>query len=391
MTQPNYNFTPVSINWDAYDVPALWSMLEPEQGWSNRSQVSAWLRMHDMLVAHQENLQRIREGIVERWSPEGSVAAQLFGKRLDDLIDSAQEASYAARSNASALNLLTDALLDARSGIERLYRAWQSAAPQQQAQLNRQAQAIMNQADARVIEHGNQFTRPPDVPQASLESWKPDSGQSQESPTVPGRPVVPPLEASPAGDPDWVPASNGTQTSSPAGPDSGSAWGQASPKPVLSGTPRVLPTGSIPPAWVDADRALMHSGPPAGSLPVPGVLALPPVVGDHQADSFAAWRGTQGGGTGGIATEVPDPAGAPVRPGGRGLTGGRAAAESAPLTGGLVGGGLGTRPLDNRRPQYPAEEEWELPVGVAPIIRPAPERDPRTAFDPGPNVIGGRR
>jgi hypothetical protein len=75
---------------------------------------------------------------------------------------------------------------------------------------------------------------------------------------------------------------------------------------------------------------------------------------------------------------------------------GRAApAESTePMMGGLLGSGLGSggfRSAATDRRQYPADEEWEMPTGVEPVIRPGPEPDPRTAFDPGPNVIGLRR
>jgi hypothetical protein len=74
---------------------------------------------------------------------------------------------------------------------------------------------------------------------------------------------------------------------------------------------------------------------------------------------------------------------------------GRAASvgEASPTMSGLVGGGLGPagpRTAESDRRQYPADEEWEMPSGVEPVIKPGLEPDPRIAFDPGPNVIGLR-
>ena len=62
--------------------------------------------------------------------------------------------------------------------------------------------------------------------------------------------------------------------------------------------------------------------------------------------------------------------------------------------GGMFGGGRGaggSRSLGTRRRQYPADEEWETPAGVQSVIKPLPPPDPKTAFDPGPNVIGLNR
>ncbi len=391
MTQPTPNFTPVAVRWESYDVPALWAMVESEQDWANREQVGAWMRMHDMLVSHQENLQRIRAGIVDRWPPEGSPTARAFIARLDGLIGSAQEASQAARSNASALNLLTDALLDARSGIESLHFAWQSATPQQQARLNQQARALMAQADARVIEHGNQFTPPPDVTPPSNESWQPDPVLSQPPPASGSRGIILSMDSSQglevAAANRLAPTRSESDTMVPI-----QATDQGLP-PTLAGLP---PTAPQPPGLQTASRqsarATSHSIP---SLQVGGVLALPSAV----AGRALGWLDRPGRlpstGTGAAAVEGPGRAVAPVHAGGGSLSSVPARAEEGePAPNGFVGGGLGAasmRPAGNRRNQYPDQEEWQIPRGVQPVLQPSPAPDPKTAFDPGPNVIGGRR
>lgn len=92
MTEPRYsNFAPVPTNWNDFDVPALCAMVESEQEWANREQVVAWMRMHDLLVSHQENLQRIKQGVADRWPPVGSRATRRVLARLGQIIDSAQE------------------------------------------------------------------------------------------------------------------------------------------------------------------------------------------------------------------------------------------------------------------------------------------------------------
>jgi hypothetical protein len=386
MTQPN-NFIPVSINWDAYDVPTLWSMVEPEQDWANREQVRAWMRMHDMLVAHQENLQRIRDGLSERWPTEGSAAGRAFLGRLNTMIKSAQDASYAARSNASALNLLTDALLEARSGIEPLHRAWQSGTPEQQAGLNQQARAVMAQADGRVAEHGNQFAPPPDVPQSSFERWQPDPGKPRSSEDS-QRWVVPPLEGLPS---DFG-ASESPRVQTGGGMVDLVSNPHSSPGLALTGSPVPAAPSGLGPMALDPSRARSALDPFTRTvLPVGGVLAMPPAAGGRLPGSWAGPSGTQIAGPDPAAGEDRSRAVASVQVGERSVSGGPSMAESDQRTGGLMGsglGGAGIPPSSTRSHRYPAEEEWDLPAGVAPVIQPAPPLDSKIAFDPGPNVIG---
>jgi hypothetical protein len=90
-------FNPVLMNWDEYDVPAIWAMVEPEQESANREQVSAWLRTSQMLASHQANLQTVRDRLTDRWPPEGSAAARQFLSKLDALVGAAREVNIQVR------------------------------------------------------------------------------------------------------------------------------------------------------------------------------------------------------------------------------------------------------------------------------------------------------
>lgn len=392
MTEPFPKFAPMSTNWDGYDVPALWAMVESEQDWANREQVQAWMRMHDLLVSHQENLQRIRKAVADRWPPEGSGAARQVLARLDDLVSAAQTGSYAARSNASALSLLTDSLLEAKADIEPLHAQWQTAPPNQREGLNRQARAIMAQTDKRVAEHGNQFQAPPDVGPLSDEHWRPDPAQPEKSSTPARQLMVPPLEDAPERRSSSISATQG------GGPGS-------------SGPPRGLTSSSDPGPGVGPEPALT-STPPRQSIarePAQDAATATAPIATHEAslDNVNPVMGRVKG----LPTSPYDYAnprsnitdegadlrtrGVPPVQGRQTLTySGQPTQEGVWSAGGLIGAGLGgTRATGSNtiRNDYPADEVWQQPAGVAPIIKPDPVPDPKKAFDPGPNVIGGRR
>lgn len=386
MTQP---FNPKSTDWSSYDVPSLWEMVASEQEWANRDQVSAWRRMSEVLAAHQENLNGIQFEVMKQWPPEGSAAAREFQGRLDGLISSAQEGASAAGSNASALNLLTDALIDAKSQIEPLYRSWQSATPQQKLALNQQARSIMARTDVLVLEHGGQFKPPPQVPVPDTDTWKADSTLGNQSSRPAGSTAIPALEG---------PAS---RTSTGAGPvqidpANGPDIGLPSVKgPVLSGSrPPTQPAGPTRPGSVD-EVGLAPATPAEGGLqPVPGVLGIPSGAvrnsGSERFDPSASATNTEAGPNPAFDKKAVGPI--------------RAAAADArverppfsngePLSGGVIGGGLspsGRNSLGTRQRPYPDQEEWELPTGVRPVIVPDPAPLP-TSFDPGPDVLGGNR
>jgi hypothetical protein len=160
---------------------------------------------------------------------------------------------------------------------------------------------------------------------------------------------------------------------------------------AASGSPLSSTTAETAPGWAStpSDTRAMRA------LPTGGVLALPPAGFGRLPGSYPAGGRVPNAGMDAMAVEESVHGVAPVQAGGRTpATRGVPAADREPGAGGLIGGGFGgggPRPLGTHRRQYPADEEWRLPAGVEPVIQPDPEPDPRTAFDPGPNVIGGRR
>jgi hypothetical protein len=395
MTEP---FPSICVNWAVYDVPAIWAMVGPEREWVSREQTSAWLRTSEMLAAHQSNLQLLRDRVAQYWSPESSAASRALIKQLDSLIHSVTAAAEAARTNATAVSLLTDALMEAKARVEPLHDAWGAAATDaERARLNKQAWVVMSEADSRVIEHGSLLQVPSGYVPPSIEegTQPPQSGQGRiASATRPA--IVPPLSDTPtrgAG-----PSTSSRSSSAPApshvDPDNPS---QRATSPVLAG-------GGTPPAGQAAGSGNGVTDPPTPrhllappseqALSVRGVISSPPAV----TGEALGMRG----GFGGIGE--PERIGRPSvesviggRPSGAARAGQTATSGATePMQGGLIGGGLGvggSRSPGTQQRRYPAEEEWEVPTGVEPVIELGlgPEPDPKIAFDPGPNVIGLRR
>jgi hypothetical protein len=399
------DFASICVNWTLYDVPAIWAMVGPEREWVSREQTAAWLRTSEMLEVHSSNLQALRERVAEHWSPEGSQASQTLLVELDSLIDSTTRASAVSRTNATALGLLVDALMEAKAGIEPLHEAWSSAVTNvQRDKLNQQARAVMSQADSRVIEHASLLAIPPEYVPPTIDGPGPivtpktsgSTGAAIRPAEVPPLREPPPLPAWAAFDPgDGVPPSAGAaRPGSPLGPADPSMW-PASPPVLAGGSPpstptsglRDLPAASSPSQFVDSLGGRV--------LPVGGVLGLPSAT-----PSAIGPRSPLATAFGGEPEHIGAPppvegviGGKPKALGSR--TGQATVGAGEPMEGGaLLGGGLGaggSRPLETRRRQYPADEEWETPVGVQSVIKPPPPPDPQTAFDPGPNVIGLNR
>jgi hypothetical protein len=403
------DFASICVNWSVYDVPAIWAMVGPENDWVSREQTSAWLRSAEMLESHSSNLQLLRDRVVEHWPPQNSPASQTFVDQLDSLIDSTAHASVVSRTNATALSLLVDALMEAKAAIQPLHEAWGSAVTDaQRAQLNQKAWTIMSQADSRVTEHASVLTVPPEYvsprindPTHQVSSGEPgSSGPRIRPPEIPQLREPPPLPARAASDPSGSGTGPGIRPGSSPGPSA--PPGEADPG-ASGGVPPVLTGGGSPPGppsgFGSGPAALAPSqfvdSPVGRVLPLGGVLGLPP-----DAPARAVPRSATGGALGGEPERIAAPA--PVegvfagKPNAVGMRNGQTgpAGSGEPMEGGLLGGGLGAggvRPLGTRRRQYPADEDWEMPTGVEPVIKPSLPPDARTAFDPGPGVIRGNR
>jgi hypothetical protein len=395
-------FPSICMNWTVYDVPAIWAMVSPEREWVSREQTSAWLRTSQMLDAHQSNLQLLRDRVAEHWAPEGSPASQILIKQLDSLIHSVTSASDASRTNASALSLLTDALMETRAKVQPLYEAWGAATTEsRKTELNQQAWTVMSQGDSRVIEHASQLTVPPDYsPPRKDDPGTPMSAGMQERAPMDARPAnIPPLTEPPTQRGDSWPGSLGSNGGD-AGPtgrsaaeaDKAAGW-SANPILAASGTPRV-----------DQERgsASRSSDPPAppriASSGLPQAVSVGGLLNPPSSPSHPAGAGMSSSRVTSPEFERFTPSSVDGVIGGRPPAGTRRVEQSNPterMEGGLLGGGLGLGAGRSQQPggqrRYPADEEWAMPSGVEPVLKPGPEPDPKTAFDPGPNVIGLHR
>ena len=398
-------FASICVNWTLYDVPAIWAMVGPEREWVSREQTGAWLRTAEMLDSHSSNLQTLRERVAQHWSPEGSQASQSLLVELDSLIDSTARASKVSRTNATALGLLVDALMEAKAGIEPLHQAWSSAGTNvQREMLNQQARAVMSQADSRVIEHASLLAIPPEYVPPTIDGPGPtlspntsgSTGTAIRPAEVPPLREPPPLPAGAASGPGSgaPPSAGAARPSSPLGPGGPSAWA-ASPPVLAGGSPPSIPPSGLRDLPVAPSPSQFAESPGGRVLPVGGVLGQPPAtpttIGPRSPLSTAF-----GGEPEHAGASAPVEGVIGAKPKALGTRTGQATAGAGePMKGGgMFGGGLGaggSRSLGTRRRQYPADEEWETPAGVQSVIKPPPPPDPKTAFDPGPNVIGLNR
>ncbi|HEX5741043.1 MAG TPA: hypothetical protein VFY17_05745, partial [Pilimelia sp.] len=141
-----------------YTVPALWQSLSDVGDARAYRHVETWRRAADSLRTQKERLQACREALVRRWPPERSPASAAFVARLDELAGSMVEAEHAAVSTMHRLMGVLDALGEARTRLEPVYRAYveksTDATPRfwdrEEDRLNEQARTIMVDAESRV-------------------------------------------------------------------------------------------------------------------------------------------------------------------------------------------------------------------------------------------------
>ena len=110
--------------WTALDVPAIASILEPDDAGS-WAQVTAWDQAFSLLTAHAATVRRERDRLAEAWPPEKSPASSAYMVRLDDLIASLTGCAEAAIVNRDALVGVLVAMAAARAKVRDLHEAWQ--------------------------------------------------------------------------------------------------------------------------------------------------------------------------------------------------------------------------------------------------------------------------
>ena len=366
---------PWCTNWDAYDVHALWQMVEGDNIETGRRQVSTWAAVESALADQIARLHRYRQTVEVAWPAAHSPAARTFLAELDQLIASMERSETAAGRNKHALNGIMDTLEPAKKRLEPLIGQYQEKADDMmlrqldgaEDEINRKARQIMAETETAVAQHTESITLPP--------RYKADRKE----------PELPPP---------------------PGGGGAGSGGGGSHVPPVPHHPPAPLP--GINPVLPDGQRWTPGNGTPGGGGPILGGVS----GGTHPTTGLPGLGGGGGAGIGvgsgiggglgsgnGFGSGGLPPGGvyAPVGGPSSRSTGGPTMASRAGGTGPVMPGmGAGMAPGAGRRGPARLSQDsnsradlvWEVAEGVAPVTE-APRGEHR--HDLGPGVIGINR
>jgi hypothetical protein len=389
-------------NWENYNLPAIWAMLEPDNVCTGADRVLAWDSLSTAVGDQRQRLLTAGQKLADAWPPEKNASAKVFLTQIDILLDSMQETITSAENTHAGLRGVMAAISKAQGDV----REWAAGREAVSGDLmprfidhaedeyDTKAQQAMRDMEAAIADHSSQFSAP------ALYTLRAGIGGGDPGPSDPGG-----NGSSPGGSgsivratPVPVPVPHDPVLPDPS-PDLGAGAGSASGPgsdpslgigPGLSGVTAPLPTPSL-----TSPSAL---GLPSGSGPGGGVpTGLGLVPGGGLGGGLGA-----GGGLG---------FGLPGAPGGRaGSSGRRAVSMRRGLPsgavigeGGLGGGrgrgvGAGQMPLGGQHGRRDrsgengesviggeADEHWATAEGVAPVI--APDHTP-VRHDPGPGVLG---
>ncbi|GAB2929624.1 hypothetical protein GCM10027280_16430 [Micromonospora polyrhachis] len=368
---------PWCTNWDAYNLHALWQMVEGDNIETGRRQVSTWAAVESALVDQIARLRRYRQTTEVAWPATSSPAARTFLAELDELIANMSRSETAAGRNKHALNGIMDSLESAKKRLEPLLGQYQGKADDMmlrqldgaEDEINRKARQIMADAEIAVSQHTESITLPP--------RYSP----SREDLALP----LPP----------------GGGGSGPGGDGGGSLV-----PPVPHHPPAPLP--GINPVLPDGQQWTPGGGTPGGSGPILGGVGggtTPPTTGLPSVGGGASIGAGAGVGIGGGLGSGSSFGGGALPPGGmyapasgaggRGVGGAQAGGRAGGTSSGMPGmagmGAGGGRPGRNQSGQDSngrADLVWEVAEGVAPVTE-APRGERR--HDLGPGVIGINR
>ncbi len=339
-----------ATNWGAYNLPAIWQMLQPEDGGAGADRVLAWDGLATSVREQHRRLVRAGEDLAAVWPPETNASARAFLDRLGELATSMQETLTCAEDVRVGLRGVVKALDEAKRTMGALAadRALVSHdwiprfIDHAEDEYDVRAQQVMARAEAAIADHTPQIKAPPLYamsvdPGAHAGAGGTNAAAVRATPVAVAAPHDPVLPGTPT-------QATGLELSG------------------VPTTPALPPTGAVA-----GPGQLAPPGPASGVLPGAVIGAVPAA-----------------GGRGGLLVT-------PGRPGG---SGGRAAPppRRALPSGAVLGqGGLAGRARAARRPDgVPnggvADEQWEARTGVAPVIAP----DTPARHDPGPGIIGLR-
>ncbi|WP_159104488.1 hypothetical protein [Plantactinospora sp. BB1] len=107
-------------------IPRLWRLVDAAQQrlQPSREQVAAWERASGMLGGHAARLQNCRNQLAALWPPEQNAASAAYMAELDRLIEASRQTSTAAQNNATHIGHVADAIEQARTKLEPIYREY---------------------------------------------------------------------------------------------------------------------------------------------------------------------------------------------------------------------------------------------------------------------------
>ncbi len=375
-----------ATDWTAYNLPAIWTMIRAENTCTGADRVTNWESLAGDVRTQLNALQEARARLAAAWPPEENDSARAFLDKMDLVADSMSQTLRRAEDIRSGLRGIIEAIGEAQTAI----RPWADArlvasddliprwADHAEDEYDAKAREAMRRAEAAVADFTPQLDAPPlfegagDIGGLGIEV---PEGGSGAGPSTPGAEALAPLPGSGSSARELEPGS-------PAG--SGVDLAGAAP-PVINPATASPPAGSGVPAAPGASLV------PGAVIGAAGAIGAGGAIGGLPGRSGAPGRFGQGG-IGGSG---------PVPPGSRSPS---TPAPSGPLraatpAGGVIGGvppvmpGMGARPsgrggTEDARgvTRGDADQSWEVPSGVAPVIRPDRRRH---RHDPGPGIIGG--
>lgn len=305
-------------NWNLYDVPAMWRVLEPQRTDAQWRQVAGWRKTAELAQAHLGRLGIYRDALARVWPPERNAAARAYLTRLDHLIDSVAQTAEVASANYTVLAATAGTIAVARSRIETIHREyvekrqaletyqrrvgelasigyhpWQPA-PVTEAEverLNTRARTVMFALSGELASAQTQIRQPPTYGRRSgFDIANDDVYGSTRPPTIP--PIVPApaagrvhtalvgsngqVERGPVVAPrmDLGPVLGGVAGPVAATASTGNvALPRQSASPPLPDSPgSILPITAMPPAGLGLPPVPRPSGPSTGTgrpIPIP--------------------------------------------------------------------------------------------------------------------------
>lgn len=381
-------------NWDNYNLPAIWAMLEPDNVCTGADKVLAWDSLATSVRDQRERLKSAGQKLADAWPPDKNESAKSFLLQIDKMLDSMQETLTCAENTHAGLRGVMAAISKAQAEVRELGVGRESVSndlmprfiDHAEDEYDAKAQKAMRDMEAAIADHSTQISAPSlfyldarYVKDPGITNISGGGSGVGGSSTVRATPVPVPVPHDPVlpdqvggGSESEVTTGSRIDPSLGIGPGlSGVTLSQTTPPVPAATTTLSLPTGAGPggvPGGLPAGVGLVPGG---GLGPAPGlgfgVPGLPGRAPSTVRQAVSVRRGL--------------PSGAVLGEGG--LAGGRGVGANQMPFAGQPGRGE-RRGEDGDSIGGQADEQWGTAKGVAPVI--APDDTP-VRHDPGPGVL----